>query len=101
MDAACSYPASGERLTHAWPVETGIMVEIPSAACSVGRWPSGFLQHRRNDHNTHWRAQQPLSGLADALQACCAGSQWLRRRMPRAVVGVCGELAGDPLAAPI
>ena len=99
-----------ERLTHAWPVETGIMVEIPSAA--LLSWALAkevdFFSIGTNDLTQYTLAAERgnplLSGLADALhpavlrlvaevaEAAHAEGKW---------VGVCGELAGDPLAAPI
>jgi multiphosphoryl transfer protein len=99
-----------EGLPHAWPVETGIMVEIPSAALLsplLAREVS-FFSIGTNDLTQYTLAAERgnplLAGLADALhpavlrlmkevvQAAHAEGKW---------VSVCGELAGDPQAAPV
>lgn len=99
-----------ENIPHAWPIETGIMVEIPSAALLAGVLAKevDFFSIGTNDLTQYTlaaeRGNPMLSDLADALhpavlrligevcQAAHAAGKW---------VGVCGELAGDPLAAPI
>lgn len=99
-----------EKLPHRWPVETGIMVEIPSAALlsKVLAPRVDFFSIGTNDLTQYTlaaeRGNPALSGLADALhpavlrlisqvaQAAHDNGKW---------VGVCGELAGDPLAIPI
>ena len=97
-----------ENLPHVWPVETGIMVEIPSAALlsSVLAKEVDFFSIGTNDLTQYTLAAERgnplLSDLADAMHpavlrligevctAAHAAGKW---------VGVCGELAGDPLAA--
>jgi phosphocarrier protein FPr len=97
-----------ERLPHAWPIETGIMVEIPSAALLARTLAKevDFFSIGTNDLTQYTLAAERgnplLSGLADALHpavlrligevaaAAHAEGRW---------VGVCGELAGDPAAA--
>jgi len=99
-----------EKLSHAWPIETGIMVEIPSAAL-LSRMLArevDFFSIGTNDLTQYTLAAERgnpfLSDLADAfhpavlrliaevVQAAHAEGKW---------VGVCGELGGDPLAAPV
>jgi len=99
-----------EGLAHRWPIETGIMVEIPSAALlsqEIAR-AIDFFSIGTNDLTQYTlaaeRGNPALSDFTDALhpavlrliqqvvQAAHAQGKW---------VGVCGELAGDPLAAPV
>ena len=99
-----------EKLSHAWPIETGIMVEIPSAAI-LSRKLAGevdFFSIGTNDLTQYTMAAERgnplLADLSDAFhpavlrligevaQAAHANGKW---------VGVCGELGGDPLAAPV
>jgi len=100
----------GEGSPHAWPVETGIMVEIPAAALlSPALAPHvDFFSVGTNDLTQYTlaaeRGNPQLAGFSDALhpavvrliqQVVAAAeqhSQW---------VGVCGELAGDPVAIPV
>jgi phosphocarrier protein FPr len=97
-------------LPHQWPVETGIMVEIPSTAVMASQLASqvDFFSIGTNDLTQYTlaaeRGNPNLASLADALhpavlqliqQVCTAAHEhgkW---------VGVCGELAGDPLATGI
>lgn len=97
-----------EGVAHAWPIETGIMVEVPSAALLAGVLAKevDFFSIGTNDLTQYTlaaeRGNSLLAGLADALHpavlrligevaaAAHAEGKW---------VGVCGELAGDPLAA--
>jgi len=99
-----------ENLPHAWPIETGIMVEIPSAALlsPILAREVDFFSIGTNDLTQYTLAAERgnplLSNMADALhpavlqligkvvEAAHAEGKW---------VGVCGELAGDPLAAPV
>jgi phosphoenolpyruvate-protein phosphotransferase len=99
-----------EKLPHAWPIETGIMVEIPSAAIlsrALAR-EVDFFSIGTNDLTQYTLAAERgnplLADLADAfhpavlrligevVEAAHAEGKW---------VGVCGELGGDPLAAPV
>lgn len=99
-----------EKLAHAWPIETGIMVEIPSAALlsrTLAR-EVDFFSIGTNDLTQYTLAAERgnplLTDLADAFhpavlrligevaEAAHAENKW---------VGVCGELGGDPLAAPV
>ncbi len=99
-----------ENLPHAWPIETGIMVEIPSAALlsRVLAQEVDFFSIGTNDLTQYTLAAERgnplLSDMADALhpavlrliaevvEAAHAAGKW---------VGVCGELAGNPLAVPV
>ncbi|HNB51402.1 MAG TPA: phosphoenolpyruvate--protein phosphotransferase, partial [Anaerolineales bacterium] len=99
-----------EGLPHTWPVETGIMIEVPSAAllAPVLAPHVDFFSVGTNDLTQYTlaaeRGNPNLPGFADALhpavlkligqvaEAARAAGKW---------VGVCGELAGDPLAAPV
>jgi phosphocarrier protein FPr len=99
-----------EKLAHVWPIETGIMVEIPSAALMSRALAKevDFFSIGTNDLTQYTLAAERgnplLSNMADALhpailrligevvEAAHAAGKW---------VGVCGELAGDPLAAPV
>ncbi len=99
-----------EGTAHAWPIETGIMVEIPSAAIKAEALASvvDFFSIGTNDLTQYTlaaeRGNPRLAYLADALhpavlrlieqvvQAAHAVGKW---------VGVCGELAGETEAVPI
>ncbi len=101
---------AAEGKPHAWPIESGIMVEIPSAALLSPLLAKevDFFSIGTNDLTQYTlaaeRGNPMLAGLADALhpavlrliaqvtQAAHAEGKW---------VGVCGELAGDPLAVPV
>ena len=99
-----------EKLPHAWPIETGIMVEIPSAALlsrTLAR-EVDFFSIGTNDLTQYTLAAERgnplLADMADAFHpavlrligevadAAHAEGKW---------VGICGELGGDPLAAPV
>jgi multiphosphoryl transfer protein len=99
-----------EGTAHAWPIETGIMVEVPGAAVmsSILAREVDFFSIGTNDLTQYTlaaeRGNPNLPGFADALhpavlrliemvvQAAHAEGKW---------VGVCGELAGDPAAVPV
>ncbi|PWH14627.1 MAG: phosphoenolpyruvate--protein phosphotransferase [Anaerolineae bacterium] len=99
-----------ENIPHAWPVEIGIMIEIPSAALLAPQLARevDFFSIGTNDLTQYTlaaeRGNPALSHLADGLhpavlrliqsvtEAAHKAGKW---------VGVCGELGGDPQAAPI
>ena len=99
-----------ENIPHGWPIETGIMVEIPAAAVlsSTLAEDVDFFSIGTNDLTQYTlaaeRGNPELSTFADALhpavlhlikqviEAAHAHGKW---------AGICGELAGDPLATPI
>jgi phosphoenolpyruvate-protein phosphotransferase len=98
------------KLPHRWPIETGIMVEIPSAALlSHSIAPHvDFFSVGTNDLTQYTlaagRGNAELAALNDALhpsvlrliqmvaQAAHQHGKWM---------GVCGEIAADPQAVPI
>jgi phosphocarrier protein FPr len=99
-----------EYLPHCWPIELGIMVEIPSAAIlSETLAPHiDFFSIGTNDLTQYTlaaeRGNPSLAGLQDAFHP--AVLRLIEQVTASAKkhgkwVGVCGELAGDPLAAPV
>jgi len=100
----------GENRPHAWPVELGIMVEIPSAAllAPVLANEVDFFSIGTNDLTQYTlaaeRGNPALAHLADGLhpsvlrligevvEASHAVGKW---------TGICGELGGDPEATAI
>jgi phosphoenolpyruvate-protein phosphotransferase len=99
-----------EGVAHRWPIETGIMIEIPSAAvmsASLAKYID-FFSVGTNDLTQYTlaaeRGNPALAHLADALhpavlrliaqtaEAANTQGKW---------TGVCGELAGDPVAIPV
>ncbi len=99
-----------ENLPHRWPIEFGIMVEIPSAAILSPLIAShvDFFSIGTNDLTQYTlaaeRGNPALSNLADAFHPAVLK---LIKQVAEAAhqygkwVGVCGELASDPLAAPV
>lgn len=99
-----------DHIPHAWPVETGIMVEVPSAAIlsPLLAREVDFFSIGTNDLTQYTlaaeRGNTALASLADAMhpavlklistvaEAAHAEGKW---------VGVCGELAGEPEAVPV
>ena len=99
-----------ENKPHAWPVELGIMVEIPSAALLAPMLATevDFFSIGTNDLTQYTlaaeRGNPALYHLADGLhpsvlrligevvEASHQAGKW---------TGVCGELGGDPEATPI
>ncbi|XXX80473.1 phosphoenolpyruvate--protein phosphotransferase [Sorangium sp. So ce134] len=95
---------------HLWPVPTGIMVEVPSAALTAERLArqADFFSIGTNDLTQHTlaaeRGHPRLHALADPAHPAVL-------RLVRAVVeaghaagrpvSVCGEAAGDPDVAPL
>jgi phosphocarrier protein FPr len=107
-DAHQALQAAG--IPHAERIETGIMVEIPSAALIAQHLARevDFFSIGTNDLTQYTlaaeRGSPALANLADALHPAVL-------RLIKSViegahrygkwVGVCGELAGDPLAVPV
>ncbi len=99
-----------EGIPHRWPIETGIMVEIPAAALSAPTLAAqvDFFSIGTNDLTQYTlaaeRGNPNLRHLSDGLHpavlaliqrvvvAAHAQGKW---------VGVCGELAGDLTAVPV
>lgn len=101
---------SAENQPHAWPVELGIMVEIPSAALlsPVLAEEVDFFSIGTNDLTQYTlaaeRGNPALSHLADGLHPAVLK---LIRKVAEAShqagkwTGICGELGGDPEATAI
>ncbi len=99
-----------EKLSHAWPIETEIMVEIPSAALmsrSLAR-EVDFFSIGTNDLTQYTLAAERgnplLSDLSDAMHPAVLrliGEVAEAAHNVGKWVAVCGELGGDPLAAPV
>ena len=99
-----------EGLTHAWPIETGIMIEVPAAAIQseILAQIVDFFSIGTNDLTQYTlaaeRGNPNLSEMADALHPAVLQ---LIQQVAKAAhkygkwTGVCGELAGDPLAVPV
>jgi phosphoenolpyruvate-protein phosphotransferase/dihydroxyacetone kinase phosphotransfer subunit len=101
---------SEENRPHAWPIELGIMVEIPSAALLAPALANevDFFSIGTNDLTQYTlaaeRGNPALYHLADGLhpavlrligevvEAAHKAGKW---------TGICGELGGDPEATPI
>jgi phosphoenolpyruvate-protein phosphotransferase len=99
-----------EGIAHSWPVETGIMVEVPSVAMLAPALAEevDFFSIGTNDLTQYTlaaeRGNPELTAFADGLHPAVLH---LIRRVVKAAhkqgkwVGVCGELAGDPTAVPV
>jgi len=99
-----------EGLEHRWPIETGIMVEIPSAAILSGIFASqvDFFSIGTNDLTQYTlaaeRGNPELARLADALHPAVLNLVYTvaeQAHQHGKWVGVCGELAGDLTAIPV
>jgi phosphocarrier protein FPr len=104
--------AEAQRAGHAIPerIETGIMVEIPAAALQAKQFAAevDFFSIGSNDLTQYTlaaeRGNPRVASLADAFQPAVLE---LIRQVAEAAhahgkwTGVCGELAGDPLAVPL
>ena len=97
-----------EGVAHAWPISTGIMIEVPSAALlsDVLAPHVDFFSIGTNDLTQYTlaaeRGNPALAHLADALHPAVLRLIGQVTRSAKAHgrwVGVCGELAGDPAAA--
>jgi phosphocarrier protein FPr len=101
---------SVENIPHAWPVELGIMIEIPSAAllAPVLAQEVDFFSIGTNDLTQYTlaaeRGNPALYHLADGLHPAIL--QLIARVVDAAHeagkwTGICGELGGDPEATAI
>jgi phosphocarrier protein FPr len=108
--AAAQVALAQEGLPHRWPIETGVMIEIPSAALLSDRFAPlvDFFSIGTNDLTQYTlaadRGNAELAEYNDALHPAVLRLveqvvESAKRHGKR--VGVCGELAGDPLAAPV
>jgi phosphoenolpyruvate-protein phosphotransferase len=96
-----------ERLPHRWPIQTGIMIEIPSAALLSHRLAPhvDFFSIGTNDLTQYTlaaeRGNSRLAGYLDGLHPAVLD---LVKQVVEAAhqygkwAGVCGEVAADPLA---
>jgi multiphosphoryl transfer protein len=109
-DARRSLLAEGAAVPAAGGMEVGIMIEVPSAALTAGTLAGSvdFFSVGTNDLTQYTMAADrevtAVAGLADAIHpavltligraaaAANAAGRW---------IGVCGELAADPLAIPL
>ena len=99
-----------EARRHCWPVELGIMIEVPAAALISARLAPqvDFFSIGTNDLTQYTlaaeRGNPDLASLADALHPAVLS---LVRQVAETAhrhgkwAGVCGEVAGDPQAAPL
>lgn len=99
-----------EGLAHRWPIESGIMVEIPSAAVVADALAPhvAFFSIGTNDLTQYTMAAErgnpQLNYLNDALHPAVLrliGEVTNAAEKHGKWVGVCGELAGDVEAVPI
>ena len=99
-----------EDIPHAWPLETGVMIEVPAAALNARALAAevDFFSVGTNDLTQYTLAAERnhpvLRNFADALHpAVLRLIAVVTRAAERAGhgkwVGVCGEVAADPLAA--
>jgi len=106
----CRSELAAEGQPAAQEIEMGIMVEVPAAAIMVDRLAAevDFFSIGTNDLSQYTMAAErtggSVSALADAFQPAVLR---LVRDVVRAAhslgkwVGMCGELAGEPLAIPL
>ena len=99
-----------ENKPHAWPVELGIMVEIPSAALlsPVLANEVDFFSIGTNDLTQYTlaaeRGNPALSHLADGLHPAVLrliGEVVAASHTAQKWTGICGELGGDPEATAV
>ena len=115
LRARACLTAAHEQLTsagvdHAWPVEVGMMVEVPAAALNAPTFVRhvDFFSVGTNDLTQYTlaaeRGHPRLAGFADALHPAVlrlvARVAAVAARHGR-WVGVCGEAAADPVAAAV
>lgn len=94
----------------AWPVECGVMIEVPSAALtarSIARHVD-FFSIGSNDLTQYTlavdRANERVAPLYDHFHPSVLRLIGLAADAAREAgiwIGICGELAGEPLAAPV
>ncbi len=97
-------------ITHAWPIQRGVMIEVPSAALLAGQLAEDldFFSIGTNDLTQYTMAAERgnanVADLQDALhpavlrlmKSVVEGAEKRHRH-----VSVCGDAASDPLAAAI
>jgi len=99
-----------ENIPHRWPVETAMMIETPSAALLTSSFAKymDYFSIGTNDLTQYTlaaeRGNPELADYADTLHPAVL---YLIRYVVDAAhqhgkhVGVCGEVAGDPIAVPV
>ncbi len=101
---------TAEGTAHKWPIETGIMIEIPSAALLAQALAKhvDFFSIGTNDLTQYTlaaeRGSPALAGLSDALHPAVLSliSNVVQAAHAQGITAaVCGELGGDPQAIPI
>jgi len=99
-----------ENTAHRWPIQTGMMIETPSAALLMSSFVKrmDFFSIGTNDLTQYTlaveRGNANLADYADALHPVIL--QLIRKVVDEAhrqekPVSVCGELAADPVAVPV
>jgi phosphoenolpyruvate-protein phosphotransferase/dihydroxyacetone kinase phosphotransfer subunit len=91
-------------------LEVGIMVEVPAAALAAEVFAADvdFFSIGTNDLTQYTlaaeRGNERVAGFADALHPAVLRLIWMTAQGAAShgrMVGVCGEIAGDPFAVPI
>lgn len=99
-----------KQMPHRWPIETAMMIETPSAALLTAAFAKyiDYFSVGTNDLTQYTlAAERGNSALADYADGLHPAVLYLIKHVVKAAhhqnkyVGVCGELAGDPLAVPI
>ena len=99
-----------EHIPHRWPVETAMMIETPAAALLTASFAQyvDYFSIGTNDLTQYTMAgERGNPGLTDYADALHPAVLYLIRHVVDAAhqhgkhVGVCGEVAGDPIAVPV
>ncbi len=99
-----------ENIAHRWPLETALMIETPSAALlssSLAEYTDYFSIGTNDLTQYTLAAERGHPGLSHYSDGLHPSVLFLIQHVAHAVhqhgkrVGVCGELANDPLAVPI
>jgi phosphocarrier protein FPr len=109
LDAA-HHELTDENTAHRWPIQTGIMIETPSAVLLMSSFAKrmDFFSIGTNDLTQYTlaaeRGNRDLADYADALHPVIL--QLIQQVVDKAhhyakPVSVCGELAADPAAVPV
>ena len=99
-----------EQIPHRWPIKTAMMIETPSAALLTAAFAKyiDYFSIGTNDLTQYtMAAERGNSALADYADGLHPAVLYLIQHVVKTAhhqnkhVGVCGELASDPLAVPI
>jgi len=107
---AVHHELTGENVAHRWPIQTGIMIETPSAALLMTSFVErmDYFSIGTNDLTQYTlaaeRGNADLADYADALHPVIL--RLIRQVVDLAhrhakPVSVCGEIAADPVAIPV